>query len=296
MSRISIFLFQIFCTLILSIHCDELAKLNEQFISTYNRARDHLISHLDPLIICNADNVVIIHRGKRFEEQVTPKLYHDLKSISHIPFKIYLTLLLDNEHLSDEIHNELEQYLRELHSQRKSLEFPAEILQTQYEIIDLSIEYLQEILKTKLIDRNRLKTFCQQAHNLFSKNIDLAAKLALNMLDFKIRPWYQTQFNQTERDRLKVVITGPQTARHGYLVKSYFYALLHESHEGNHIIFAENIDTEQKALEVLGVWLLDAQAGQSFFNGDGERLHRDLLSDAANLHIKHLFLKSKDDL
>jgi len=75
------------------------------------------------------------------------------------------------------------------------------------------------------------------------------------MLDSKIRPWYQNHFNDTERKSLKIVIMGPKTGRYGYLSKAYFYTLLGERHEGKHIIYAESIDNEQKALDILGIWL-----------------------------------------
>jgi len=116
------------------------------------------------------------------------------------------------------------------------------------------------------------------------------------MLDSKIRPWYQNHFNDTERKSLKIVIMGPKTARYGYLSKAYFYTLLGERHEGKHIIYAESIDNEQKALDILGIWLLDAKASKIFFDGDSERLHRDLLAGAARIYIKRLFNKSKTDL
>jgi len=281
---------------ILCIHSDILFSLNEQFLTTYDRARNHLISITTPLIICNQDNAIIIHRGKRYEEEVIPKLYHDLKSISHIPFKIYLTVMFDSGNLSENNYIELKQYLQDLYSLRNSIQFPADIQKNQYDIIDLSIKYLRVILKTKFIDKKQLKKFCQQARILFSTNIDLAARVQLDMLDSKIRPWYQNYFNDTERKSLKVIIMGPKTARYGYLEKAYFYALLGERHEGKHIIYAESIDNEQKALEILGIWLLDAKASRSFFDGDSERLHRDLLADAANVYIKRLFRKLNNDL
>src|SRR5438093_644058 len=110
------------------IYSNELLfNLNEQFISTYEHARNHLISHINPLIICNGDNATIIHRGKRYEEQVRPKLYHKLKSISHIPFKIYLTIMFESGNLSENNYFKLKQYLQDLHLLRNSIQFPLDI-------------------------------------------------------------------------------------------------------------------------------------------------------------------------
>lgn len=279
-----------------SIHGDDLFDLNERFRLTYDRSRNHLISLIDPLIICHGDNATIIFRGRRYEEQITPKLYHDLKSISHIPFTIYLNVMFENGNITKENHRELKQYLRDIRSLRNRIEFPSDMQQNQYDIIDLSIEYLRTILKTKFIDQRKFKKFCQQARILFSININLAARAQLDMLDSRLRPWYQERFNNSERHSLKIVVMGPKTARYGFVIKTYLYALLGERHEGKHIIYVESVDDERKALEVLGTWLLDAQASQTFFNGDSERLHRDLLADAANVHIKQLFPQFSTDL
>ncbi|CAF1250983.1 unnamed protein product, partial [Adineta steineri] len=273
-----------------------LSDLNKKFISTYDHARDYLISITNPLIICNGDDVIIIHRGKRYQEQVIPKLYHDLKSISHIPFKIYLTVMFNLGTLSDDNYTELKQYLQDIRSIRNSIQFPIDIQQTQYDIIDLSIEYLETILKTKFIDQTQLNEFCQQARHLFSVNIDLAARAQLDMLDTKMRPWYEERFNDTERNTLKILIMGSKTARYGYIEKSYFYTLLGERQEGDHIIYVEDADNEQRALEISGVWVLDARASASFFSGDSERLHRDVLADAGVAHIKRIFKTSKSEL
>ncbi|CAF1467920.1 unnamed protein product [Rotaria magnacalcarata] len=280
-------------TSIIYVHSDPLYDLNEQFLRAYDRVRDHLMSTISPIIICTRDNVTVLHRGQRYEEQVIPKLYHDLKSISHIPLTIYLTLLFNFGNLSDSKYIELKKYLQDIRSLRNSIRFPAYIQQNQDDIVDLSIEYLRTVLKRKFVEKRQLKTYCQQTQTLFSINIELAARLHLDMLDSKIRPWYQHHFNDTERNSLRILIMGPKTARHGFLTKEYFYTLIGERHEGKHIIYVESVDNEQQALEILGAWLLDAQTSTTFYDGDSERLHRDLLADAAKTHIKRLFEKSK---
>ncbi|CAF3599924.1 unnamed protein product [Rotaria socialis] len=258
-------------TSIIYVHSDALYDLNEQFLAAYDRARDHLISTISPIIICTGDTATVLHRGQRYEEQVIPKLYHDLKSISHIPLTIYLRLLFNSGNLSDSKYIELKQYLRDIRSLRNSIQFPTYTQQNQDDIVDLSIEYLRTVLKRKFVDKLQLKTYCQQIQTLFSINIELAA-----------RRWW-----------LRILIMGPKTARHGFLTKEYFYTLIGERHEGKHIIYVESVDNEQQALKILGAWLLDAQTSTTFYDGDSERLHRDLLADAAKTHIKGLFEKSK---
>lgn len=279
--------------LLICIYCDEIFSLNEKFIATYDRARSHLISTMNPLIICSGDNAIVIHRGKRYEEQVIPKVYHELKSISHIPLKIYLTLVFNSGKLSEENYTELKQYLHDLRLLRNIIQLPIDIQEQQYKIIDLSIAYLRIVLKTKYVDMIQFEKFCQQSQRLFTINLKYSARAHLDMLDLKIKPWYEQRFNDSERKSVKILIMGSKSARHGFLEKAYFYSLLKEHHEGEHIIFVESISNEEQALGILGAWVLDAKASRMFFSGDSERLHQDILGDAAKSYIKRLFDKSK---
>ena len=196
--------------------------------------------------------------------------------------------MFDRGNLSADHFIAMKQYLHTTQLIRNSIRFSSDLQQSQYDLLDLSIEYLRRILKSKWIDPIVLKDFCQRAQKYFSINVDLPARAQLNILHSKIEPWYRLRFSDTERRSLKIVIIGPKTVRHGHLEKICFYELLREHHEGRHIIYAESVDDEQQALQILGTWLLDAQAGRNFFD-DKERLHRDLLSDAAQTYIQQLF-------
>ena len=273
---------------------DFLQDFNQEFRNKYAQARMTKISRTEPLIICNGDNVTIIHRGKRFEEQVIPKLYHDLKSISHIPLTIYLKLMFTQGNLSKELSNELKEYSQSIRSIRQSIRFSMDIEENQYDIIDLSLSFLRNILQSNYIDQNQLKEFCQQMQTYLTININLAARAQLDMLYDKIEPWYHKRFNGTERQLMKIIIIGPKTVRHGHIEKVFFFTLLGEHFEGKHITYVENVEDEDKALEVLGTWYLDEDASTNFF-GDPQRLHRDLLSDAAKMYVEELFRKKTSE-
>lgn len=270
-----------------------LQRLNENFRMTYSQTRLSKLSTIEPLIICNGDDVTIIHRGSRVVERVIPKIYHNLKSISHIPLSIYLKLMFIEGNLSEEKSNELKTYLRAVHAIRPSIQFPVDLLQNQYDIIDLSIKFMRNILKRRSVDQPMLKMFCQHVEKYINMNIDAAARAQIDMLFDKIEPWYRIHFNQTERQTVKILILGPKTPRHGHLEKMFFYRLLGEYGEGTHIIYVENIDNEEKALEILGTWYLDEDISTEFFN-DHHRLHRDLLGDAANTYIQRFYNTEKN--
>ncbi len=85
-----------------------------------------------------------------------------------------------------------------------------------------------------------------------------------------------------------IVVTGPSTAREGNLQFQYFARLLGSDAVGRRLLFAENIFDAEGALRLVGIHLIDRQVGEMFF-GQGARMERDLLADAATFHLLRLF-------
>ena len=94
----------------------------------------------------------------------------------------------------------------------------------------------------------------------------------------------------TEWKRLTVVVMGRQLPRKDNLAVQYFARLFGEPGEGRRIIYAEALFDEAKALDLLGTHLVDTRIGEAFF-ADPQRMHRDLLGEAAKVHLDTLFKK-----
>jgi hypothetical protein len=66
----------------------------------------------------------------------------------------------------------------------------------------------------------------------------------------------------------------------------YFDRLLATSQSQHRVVFTEGVFEEPRALQVLGTVIGDTRIGESFF-GDPQRMHRDLLADAAAEYLKN---------
>ena len=274
-----------------------LSEFNNLFLNSYQQARANLLSKLDPLLILANDTLILKHQGKKTSTGINQPLYHNLKTISHIPFSIYLRLFNiesnDRNLSSDELFI-LKSYLHEVHHVRKSLNISDfsldnKIFQIQYDIINLSITYLRSVIRSKQVNFTELKEFCRTSRNLFLINVKHAARAQLDKLHSIVYPIYTKQFNRTEQKTVQILILGPKGPRNGFIIKQYFEKLLDDEHAGSEqILYAENLTDEQLALNVLGSWLLDTHTGEAFFD-DRTRLHRDLLMDESSAYIKKLF-------
>ncbi len=123
-----------------------------------------------------------------------------------------------------------------------------------------------------------------------------AAEDQINTLDHHFKLWLK-DMTLEEKQHLRVVVGASHMPRIGNLAMQYFSAALGEPFEGHYeiegsskdnsfrLIYGENIFDEESAMRLLGTHLVDTDIGTYFFN-DSQRMHRDLLSDAAEEIIR----------
>ena len=293
-----LFLFTLYFISSVRTHNDEqLDKFNQIFLKAYQEKRNKLIETFDPLIITTGGEIILIRRGQNITFSSTPRLYHNLKTISHVPLTIFVFLLdpsSNDRNLTAAEITFLKAYLAKIHRMKKLInvaDFSSdeEVFQRQQSILDASIQYLRFILRSKHLNGVSLQRFCQEAQRLFSKNFALAARSQLDEMHSRIYPWYHNHLNGTERLALRVLIIGPKTAREGFVITQYLEKLL-GGHplQSKRILYVENLPEIPVALNILSTWILDQHAAVAFFQDD-TRLHRDLMKNNAADYIKELF-------
>lgn len=276
---------------------DQFDQFNARFINAYQQARIRVLKSIDPVVYATAESVTFVHRGQETVVSVIPRIYHNVKTISHVPFAIYLFLFDPSSSHRNVTSSELEtlkSYLSELHRMRKLITISdflsdEKLLRRQYNILDQSVDYLRSVIRSKYLNRTALKHFCHKAQRSFSENVALAARAQLDQLHATVYPWYQNVLNETERQTVQVVISGPKPPRDGFVTKQYFEKLLGGgSLEGKRILYAENVYESKAVSNLLAAWILDRHAAEAFFH-DATRLHRDLLEKPAQSYINELF-------
>jgi hypothetical protein len=267
---------------------DPLIDLNQAFREAYARCRQRLVNRSGPVIVVEGDNLVLLHNGKRRETKVVPDVYHTLKAVSHVPLAVYVMLVpLADAPLDNECLEGLRTYRQRVVQAELSLkdrELSAQTLVRQKEIIRAALCFLDFALDKKQVAADEL---CKFTHDLGSKllaNAADAARAELDGLDKQVRAW-RTTLTADEWKTLHVVVMGSALPRQGNLATQYFAHLLGEKGEGRRIVYAESIFEESRALNLLGTHLLDTRIGSAFFD-DAERMHRDLLCDAAREYLK----------
>jgi hypothetical protein len=266
---------------------DPLLTLNQAFRTAYAGNRKILLAKISPIVILNGDDLVLHRDGKRTEVKVIPAIYHDLKTMAHVPLGIYTLLAAVDGVPNQEQQTEIRSYRAVVQSARDSLErrWPEpKTLARQQEILDGSLKYIDQVLKTEKGPLPDLEAFCRRMAPPLLANTNEAARAEIDALHTQMTRW-RGEWTKEEYNRLEVIVIGSQTPRRGNLAVQYFAHLLGLKGEGPRLTYAEALWEEPAALRLLGTRLVDKEVGRVFFEDD-QRMFRDLLADAATEYLR----------
>ncbi len=278
---------------------DPLLALNSTFRKAYAGLRNDILAKSSPIIIQIGDKMVLLKNGTRTESKALSYRFHELKALSHIPLALYVMLVNGTDSKLDEAGLiKIREYRGLLVQARTSVygrDFRAEQRERQFRIIDRSLNIIDTALLTRSVSKDALQEFTHSQRDDILANSYEAAEDQIFSMQKQFESWL-AEMKPEERKRLRVVVGASHMPRVGSLAMQYFSVALGEPYEGRYeveddknsdfrLIYGENMFEEEGALRLLGTHLLDSGAGVYFFN-DAQRMHRDLLADAAEEIIR----------
>jgi hypothetical protein len=273
---------------------DPFATLNDASRMAYRLAKDVALARTGPVIFVEGDDLVLKRGAERSKVRFIPGTYHVMKAISHVVLAIDVTLAAhaDEHPLGDEVLKDLRKYRGLIPPVVEGLATSGlddESQDRQKVILAESTVFLDSVIERRDCSHADRVAFVQRMWPLIKTNSEFAARSALDSLHRQVGLW-KKELSAEEWNRLMVVVMGTQLPRKGNLAVQYFARLLGEPGEGRRIVYAEALFDETRALDLLATRLVDTQVGIDFFN-DPLRMHRDLLSDAAQDYIPILIDK-----
>lgn len=274
----------------------DLKKVNAAVLAVYKSAKDREVARAGPIVLWDGEELTFRYGTYRKVTQVTPPIYHDLKSIAHLPMGVYALLVPEGDgKLTDKKTFAINQFLSTLKLARKAIknrQLSKEQLIRQEKIIAGCEGVLNDVLKNKTIDTKAIVKSLSEQRPLLYANVNEAAKAQIDWLHHFMMNW-KGKLTAAAWDRMIVIVQGSQMPRKDHLAVQYFSKLLKEKGEGKRIIYAEMLFDETKAVNLLGTKLMDTRVGADLF-GDPLRMHRDLLGDAAKAYLSKMRLEKED--
>ena len=245
-----------------------LDAVNATFHDAYGSARDDERRAV-PVLVVLADTLTLRIGDRRAAIDFSPELFHVIKSVVHAPVAVYAAAI--GSGLTPAL-------LERVDSARAALatrQDEAEIVGRLRHILDETRAFLQA--------PGDLDDFACRLGPRLLESTDDATRLQLHALDRAASTLLET-LTVAERADVQVVVAGAHQARARSLGMQYFAKLLGDAAELR-LAYAESVETEEEAVQLVGTRRVDRALGLAFF-GDAARLERDVLGDSVKVRLE----------
>ena len=264
--------------------------LNVVARESYAAARALALKSDQPVFLVT-DTVTLIRGEDLGSLPYSPPLYHELKSISHLPLGVYSASRGQLEQPTNlrwmERFKTLLSQVDRAQADLTQASFTEPQRVRQQKILTLSRVYLEEVIKRQNVDSASATQYARTVAPLLLANATDAAKVQIDALDQAVRE-LSKKLNPGEFEKAIAVITGPKTPREGNLQYQYFVYAFGPGSAVTRVLYMESIFDREAALGVLRTVLNDRMASQAFF-GDTYRLERDMMADGATVELMRRF-------
>jgi hypothetical protein len=279
---------------------------NSAFHDSYSRIVQQIQDKLGrpgyPVLIIEAGLAVLFFNDERYEANILPQMYHNVKSLGHLPFGTYLTLAANGPGtLTEKTVTALEEQMRlaeslsdfadQIMAHPPMMKHYAKRPAVTHRLLGVTVDLIAGLLQTGRLDEQTPDSFAKEITPLFMDHVAIAAALELDALHEQVTEWRELM-GESEWAKLFVVLMLGHQARYREVSSQYFHRLLHEresvgAYFEKRIVHAESLWDEQAALKLLARHIVDSAASRAFFD-DASRLQEDLMSDAAEEYLIEL--------
>jgi hypothetical protein len=259
---------------------DALGTLNNASRVLYTQAKARALAKEGVVLIVIGDDLVLRKGDQRRQERVIPAVYHTLKTFAHVPMAIDVALAAhaDENPLAEDAVQELRDYRAMFPSAASaSVGLDGEQRERQKAIIEACTKCLDSVIERRRCTAEERIAFARKMNPLIMANVSAAARAALDSIHRQVCEW-KAQLTPDEWKRLTVIVAGRALPRKDNLAVQYFARLLGLPGEDERLIYAESINDEPRALDLLATHRVDTGIAVDFFN-DPNRMDRDLLAD-----------------
>ncbi len=267
-----------------------LSDLDSAFIAAHAAANELDLSTGGPIVLLRDGKLILIRDKTQTAVQVVLPDYEAFKTFAHIPVAIYLLLgppgagKLDAQRI-----NQLEVYRAKLdivENNIKQFGLNGRDIERQRKILAESKQFLEKVIEQQRCTTEELHTFTHSMLPMIKENIAGAAASQLDAIHRQVMAW-RKELTPAEWKKLRVAIKGAVLARNGSLAKQYFERLLHVEGEGVRLNYMELYFPPTPMLTLLATRSVDRGIGNAVFD-DPNRMFRDVLADAASVHLKNM--------
>ena len=277
-----------------------LAALNCDFHHRYEERITQTIAKFGavsgrPVILSLSGQLILKRNGETETVDVNPSSFDQIKALSHAAFAVTLALAqVSPGALGTELAAKLREHQTHLEAalvDLPQLGLPPEAEAPCRALVIQTRDFINDVLLNGSWTQPALAAYHAQVMPLFEQTIDVTTAIELKLLDTVVSRWLATMTDD-ERTRLGVVVATVHQARAQNRILQYFERKLGRAtgvgaQRENGLVCLEGQFDEASAMALLARHYVDREAAQMLF-ADSSRLQRDLLADAAALHLHRI--------
>jgi len=272
---------------------EALSALNAAARAAYAAGKDKQLERVGPVILVGSE-IIFIRSGTETNASYTPPLYTVLKSISHLSLGTIVVLqpFAGTHGTAAEWRPHLQAMRAQallVEPQLEALGLSGNPLVRNRHLIRRMVDFIDGVLTRDSFPREDIETIAHDLAPLLLANADLAAKVQIEALHAAVETW-RAEISPEEWDKTRVFVLGPRMPRRGNLQYGYFTYALGKEAADTRLIYAENVFDKAGAIKLLATILTDRALALVTFDEE-LRMDRDLLADAADVHLRRLFGK-----
>lgn len=265
-----------------------LDEVNKAFHDAYADRRQARESPREaPALVFIADTLVLFCGEREQTLAVTPRGFHALKSVAHIPIALFLLLSArsdaEDETRRRRLRTALDNVTRALDGEPDLGGEPGAGARTDAAAI---VRDSQELLAAPVggLASGALDAYAAAQGPRVLRLTDAATAMQLEALHHAVET-IVAPLTTTQRRALQIVVVGDHQARERSLALQYFSARCREAPgTEERVAYAEGATDAKAALALVGTRRLDRLIARAFF-GDEKRLQRDVLGDATKRRL-----------
>jgi hypothetical protein len=250
--------------------------INVAFHEAYDAARGGEDDE-PPIFLVLADELVVLRGGARQSVVYSPPAFHLIKAVVHAPVALFSAVL--NGAAPGDLCDRLEAARGQLHLVGQP---------PMRARLDAILDATATLAREPDVSRERLDRFARELGPLLLASTDDAVVLQLEALDDHVARLV-SELDDRDRARFEVVVAGAHQARARSLGMQYFGRLVNDP---SRVTYAENVDDEAAALQLVRTRRLDQVIATAFF-AEPERLERDVLGDSVKAQLASWTLRAK---
>ena len=267
---------------------DAASAFDQVMLDLYQAGQDRLLAETRPLLVVDDNNLTLITDNGRKVVRYIPDLYEDLKSLSHVILGVLgaVTPWPKDDAAMDRLIKDFEAIKTAMETVEPRISQmnldPTQIAEMK-QVLTAARSLVDTTLSKRDLTPEAVADFVNSTRIAWLAAARVAEDAKLRNLHKAVTELQQTVPEGAWRDHLVVAVEGASFVKVNNVVIQYFQRVMPDAFAMGRVIYAENIDSTDTAVDHVGDVLMQERIGQWTFSAPDRMRENFLGYDAGTI-------------